>query len=85
MFTRVTAYEEHLRRVADDAAYRTGFEHGLEGMEADSYPEDPPRRRRGVMGGAMESPRTGCIRAFPILVVITMSSVRSRRRVSVSP
>ena len=41
MLTNVTAYEEHLRRVADDAAYRTGFEHGLAGMEAESYPDDP--------------------------------------------
>ena len=37
----MTAYEDHLRRLTEDAAYRAGFELGLEGKEADSYQHDP--------------------------------------------
>ena len=32
----MTAYQDHLRRLADDPTYRAGFEEGLAGSEADS-------------------------------------------------
>ena len=50
----MTAYEDHLRRLTDDAAYRAGFEEGLAGKEADSDehdPSDPTSWRDGWRNG----------------------------------